>query len=95
MKALFKAFLLLFACSLSCSAQPSFLDSAFGNNGIVLTHIGSATSSGSIQSIQIQSDNKIVAGGSIICRYNVDGTLDNSFGASGMITRSPSYAIAL
>lgn len=71
------------------------LDNSFGTNGIVTTSIGDKDDK--IFSIALQSDGKIVAGGSYIdslywdfavVRYNPDGSLDNSFGTNGIVTTS-------
>ncbi|MEO8148119.1 MAG: T9SS type A sorting domain-containing protein [Bacteroidia bacterium] len=68
------------------------LDSTFGTNGKVTNPVG--TADGGINSIAIQPDGKIIAvGGSTtfttghdyaVSRYNVDGTLDNTFGTGGI-----------
>ncbi|MEJ2615849.1 MAG: hypothetical protein P8Z35_12900, partial [Ignavibacteriaceae bacterium] len=69
-------------------------DSSFGTNGIVTTQIGSSITS-LAYSIAIQSDGKILVGGSTfnagycdfaIACYNPGGVLDNSFGTDGIIT---------
>ncbi|MDZ8080062.1 MAG: DUF4347 domain-containing protein [Nostoc sp. DcaGUA01] len=72
------------------------LDTSFGNNGRVLTPIG--TSLDTANSIAIQADGKIVVAGYAwsvwngsnqedfaIARYNSDGSLDTSFGNGGKI----------
>lgn len=63
------------------------LDTTFGTGGMV-------TNSGfifSINSIAFQSDGKIVAAGGSgqdfrVARYNVDGSLDTTFGTGGLVT---------
>ncbi len=74
------------------------LDSTFGTNGIVTTAIGS--SDDEIFSTVIQKDGKIIAAGYsykgslsngdtyvfALARYNVDGSLDNTFGTKGIVT---------
>lgn len=68
------------------------LDTTFGSNGIVITQIGSLSGA---YALGIQSDGKIVAAGYsqanttsdqlfTLVRYNIDGTLDNSFGTNGI-----------
>ncbi|MFN9971942.1 MAG: hypothetical protein ACK58T_18835, partial [Phycisphaerae bacterium] len=66
------------------------LDSSFGSGGIVTTSIGSANDGG--YSLAIQSDGKLVVGGTYnsinsgdfaIVRYNLNGSLDTSFGTNG------------
>lgn len=72
------------------------LDTSFGNNGRVLTPIG--TSLDMANSIAIQADGKIVVAGYAwsvwngsnqedfaIARYNSDGSLDTSFGNGGKV----------
>lgn len=69
------------------------LDLAFGNQGIVITHL--SPESDGINSIQIQADGKIVAGGTVnedlirkfaLVRYLSNGQLDASFGNNGIQT---------
>lgn len=65
------------------------LDSTFGNNGMVQTQL--TTGDVSATSISIQPDKKIVVGsqyansGVSLTRYNIDGTLDASFGTNGFV----------
>ena len=74
------------------NADGSF-DNTFGSNGIVLTFIGNPFAAA--RTIEIQNDGKAVVGGSTysttaqsfaIARYNVDGSLDNSFSNDGIDT---------
>lgn len=61
------------------------LDNTFGVSGKTITPTGNPYAI--INSIAIQSDGKIVAGGSnILTRYNVNGTIDVTFGTSGLVT---------
>jgi uncharacterized delta-60 repeat protein len=69
------------------------LDTTYGpnNSGEVSTDFASATDT--ISALTIQSDGKIVAGGSsgvfsdfALARYNADGSLDNTFGTGGKVT---------
>jgi uncharacterized delta-60 repeat protein len=71
------------------------IDSSFGNNGEVITEIGSGNCS--IRSLVIQPDGKLVVAGyapddSIysfaLARYCIDGSLDNSFGTNGIVITS-------
>ena len=66
------------------------LDSTFSNDGKILTDL--AGSADTLQSIAIQADGKIVAGGFSksakgfdfsAVRYNINGTLDPGFGVNG------------
>lgn len=66
------------------------LDTTFTSSGFVTTSSGAGAS---INSIQIQSDGKIVGGGSIVsgpsqfalARYNTNGSLDTGFGTAGIV----------
>ena len=70
------------------------LDATFGNGGTVISHF-SATDS--FAAVTVQADGKIVAVGSaqatsgnngtdvLVARYNIDGTLDPSFGTGGAV----------
>jgi uncharacterized delta-60 repeat protein len=69
------------------------LDASFGTGGEVSTSFGS-TNNGA-NSVTLQADGKIVAAGAsdnsenlALVRYNVDGSLDASFGSGGMVTTS-------
>lgn len=71
------------------------LDAGFGNGGAVITQMGNNTNV--VNSVAIQPDGKIVAGGWVanngleyfaLARYNPDGSLDPGFGSGGkVITR--------
>ncbi|NOY84009.1 MAG: hypothetical protein GXO96_04140, partial [Nitrospirae bacterium] len=73
------------------------LDTGFGNNGIVMTPLGSTQTprAAHVFDLAIQtSDGKIIAGGFssgiansrdfTFIRYNIDGTVDTSFGVDGI-----------
>ena len=69
------------------------LDLSFGTSGKVTTAIG--MSNGNRASVTVQSDGRIVVGGSAfistnydfaLVRYNADGSLDTSFGTGGIVT---------
>jgi uncharacterized delta-60 repeat protein len=70
------------------------LDNSFGLDGKVTTDFGEVYDEG--WSVAIQPDGKIVVAGSAyindyffaIARYNMDGTLDNSFDVDGKVTTS-------
>jgi uncharacterized delta-60 repeat protein len=84
------------------------LDDNFGNNGLVTTTVSSGAQA---NAVTLQSDSKIVAAGYVLStgsfamvRYNTDGSIDNTFGASQngiVITKFPgnfgdqAYSIAL
>ena len=92
--------LILFVSNVSF-AQFGTLDASFGRGGIVITPFTDFDSS--IQSLLIQPDKKIIAGGSItksgstqfsLARYNIDGSLDETFGNSGQaITNYPELMV--
>ncbi|MFZ1800527.1 MAG: T9SS type A sorting domain-containing protein, partial [Chitinophagaceae bacterium] len=87
MKNIFKIsvifFLLIFLCQQSFS-QAGTLDPGFGNGGIVINDSFSAA----FVSI-VRSDGKIIVisaaggGGTVLWRFNTDGSPDNSFGNNG------------
>lgn len=71
------------------------IDTGFGTNGKVYLHVG--TSSAFLFSVAVQADGKIVAGGYsyvgscpqfLVVRFNTDGSLDTSFGGTGMVSTS-------
>ena len=70
------------------------LDTSFGTNGIVRTGIGSGSLSDRAYALSIDAGGKIVVGGTgfksnfdfALVRYNSDGSLDSSFGTSGVVT---------
>jgi uncharacterized delta-60 repeat protein len=76
------------------------LDTTFGSGGIVNTQVGTDQSGTVVQSLLVQPDGKIVAAGMAststvngntawaLGRYNVDGSLDSSFGTGGIVTSS-------
>jgi uncharacterized delta-60 repeat protein len=74
-------------------AQFGTLDTSFDGDGKVLTEFQNYNSA--VHSIAIQSDNKIIAAGSVynhsnysqlaLSRYNVDGSLDETFGTAGKV----------
>lgn len=79
------------------------LDNSFGANGIVQTNIDNQSTY--VGGMALQPDGKIIVNGysfpsmSLIVRYNANGTLDNTFGANGIvrITEFPriGYALAI
>ncbi len=77
------------------------LDTTFGGTGKVVTDLGDA---GNIRSVAVQSDGKIVVVGYrtagsqpvfALVRYSTDGSLDASFGGTGIVTTAiDSYSAA-
>ena len=76
------------------------LDNTFSGDGKLTTHIGSSnfqiTGHDYLNSLAVQADGRIVAGGQSIndtgfrdfalARYNINGTLDNTFSGDGKLT---------
>lgn len=92
-----------FLCSSTLlMAQAGSLDQTFGNGGIVTTENTSQA-----VATAIQSDGKILVAGSIpnnqnfpqagVARYNINGSLDSSFGSGGfvVISGNPAFGIAI
>jgi uncharacterized delta-60 repeat protein len=76
-------------------AQSQMLDITFDADGMLTTNVSPDVDY--INSITIQSDQKIVAAGTAkiggvnkfaLARYNPDGSLDNTFGTGGIVTTS-------
>jgi uncharacterized delta-60 repeat protein len=72
-------------------SQRSMLDVTFGNGGKVVTPINDTSAA---NDVAIQPDGKIIVGGSTtvagrnyfaLVRYNIDGSLDNTFGTAGKV----------
>ena len=82
-------------------AQFGTLDTSFGRDGIVITPFTGFDAA--VQSLLIQPDKKIIAGGSVtksgstqfsLARYKVDGSLDETFGNLGQaITDYPELMV--
>ena len=89
--------ILLIACTLA-TAQAGTLDPAFGTGGIITTDFGDQINSNVAiaTAVTIQTDGKILVCGGIpsstgfpiaaIARYNTDGSVDTTFGTSGITT---------
>src|SRR5262249_54528810 len=85
-----------------CLLTANALDPAFGSDGIVTTHVGTAGASAeAARAVALQPDGKIIAVGRAatgysrstgyqydfgVVRYNTDGTLDNTFSGDGKTT---------
>ncbi|BBH53113.1 hypothetical protein [Fluviispira sanaruensis] len=77
------------------------LDDSFGSNGVVHTKIGISSE---ILSISVLNDGSIIAFGkaalapdqyqTVLASYQPDGTLNTSFGSSGIIVVDPSIVLA-
>jgi uncharacterized delta-60 repeat protein len=69
------------------------LDNTFGTAGSVTTNVGGSNQGA--KSVALQNDGKIVVAGTTggwpdhdfaVARYNINGTLDNSFGTGGIVS---------
>src|SRR5262245_1010896 len=87
---------LLFVISTSGSAAPGDLDLTFGNGGVVITSDSSTFDLDYALGMAIQADGKTVVVGEgannqsthwdfAVVRYNADGSLDTSFGGTGVV----------
>ncbi|MBK7233776.1 MAG: T9SS type A sorting domain-containing protein [Saprospiraceae bacterium] len=82
-------FTILGCQSFSTNAQSGSLDFSFDNDGILTTTIGTGNASGN--TIVIQPDGKILLGGNsgnnlALARYQINGSLDDTFGMGGAVT---------
>lgn len=91
MKIISKIIILAFVVPIKCFAQPGTLDNTFGIGGTVVTNFPSSSIA---YSIALQLDGKIVVGGIAsnpsnydfaVVRYNVNGSLDNTFNGTGKV----------
>ena len=89
----------LLIASHQATAQAGHLDPTFGNGGIVTTDFGDQTQSSNVataNAVVIQPDGQILVCGGIpgsndfpipaVARYNANGSLDKSFGNSGIVS---------
>jgi uncharacterized delta-60 repeat protein len=81
--------------STNALAAEGALDPTFGTDGIVVTDLGGPSDGAT--NIALQPDGKIIMAGSgnTIARYNLDGTLDTTFGTGGQLTAVTSGPVAL
>lgn len=95
-KGIFKNLLVaaaVFQFAAGAQAAPGDLDLLFGISGKVTTTTGYSEKG---NAVALQSDGKIVVAGvrdvgpgkSLLVRYNVDGSLDTTFGSGGIVTSS-------
>jgi len=94
-KSIILAISLFFALSTSISAAPGDLDQTFGSGGIVITRGSNFNTVDTAVGMAIQPDGKIVVVGDgtlgvttwdfAVVRYNPDGSLDTSFGGTGIV----------
>src|SRR5436190_49235 len=87
---------ILILLSVATFAQPGNLDLSFNSTGKVTTSLFSDTFDRAF-AVAVQSDGKIVVAGSTdngnstkiaVLRYNPNGTLDNTFNGTGMVSTS-------
>ncbi|MBG9374784.1 T9SS type A sorting domain-containing protein [Panacibacter sp. DH6] len=98
-KSLYTLLLLLFA--ITVQAQPGTPDITFGINGTVLTKVYEKRPSTAL-SIAMQGPDKIIIGGAIdfsdhlrnavLIRYNLNGTVDSTFGKNGIVLHTSIYS---
>jgi uncharacterized delta-60 repeat protein len=77
------------ATSAVAFAQAGQLDTTFANKGIFSDNFNGAT--GTATAVALQSDGKILVGGSdgsagVVLRLTTNGTIDTSFGTAGIVT---------
>lgn len=93
---------IIFAGLNTAHAQYGALDTSFDKDGIVITDVQNK-SMDRADAVIIQPDGKILAAGSsgngvygqmCVIRYNIDGSIDNSFGVKGVAkaSSSPTYS---
>jgi uncharacterized delta-60 repeat protein len=84
--------LIIFITMSLCATQDGALDPTFGNNGQLITFFPANGTAQIPRNIRIQSDGKIIVSGrnnqpggpcAFLNRYNIDGTLDTTFGIGG------------
>ena len=78
---------MLLSATSKIHAQDTFLDATFGNNGKVIFDKVDATEQATC--LAKQSDGKIIAAGTFITRYNLDGSVDTTFGTNGFVKLLP------
>ncbi len=88
----FLAAVVVIASSTYALAQAGQLDSTFGTGGIFTTNYTSPDATVAT-AVAIQSDSKIIVGGTTsngpaLARLNTNGTLDSSFGSGGIVNSS-------
>src|SRR6516225_602769 len=85
--------------SVQSFSQPGTLDNSFSNDGKTSTLVGTVEADG--ECVTVQSNGKIIMAGTFyntshndddfaVVRYNVNGTLDNSFAGNGKADINPS-----
>ncbi len=84
-------FAICLTASFTVNAQPGTIDNSFGKNGVV---VGEGYRASDIYATALQKDGKILVvgggsykgtGGTLLVRYNSDGTIDKSFGNEGVV----------
>ena len=95
MKIIYILFITILWALVSHSQNPGTPDKSFGNNGIVKTNIGGGNAIA--LTMAIQNDDKIIVAGKAsvdmsddiaLVRYDIDGSVDNSFGKKGFVITS-------
>ena len=83
----FTYFIIVLCTTSKIQAQDTFLDATFGNNGKVI--FDKVDAGEQANCLAKQSNGKIIAAGSFITRYNLDGSVDTTFGTNGFINTFP------
>ena len=83
----FTYFIIVLCTTSKIQAQDTFLDATFSNNGKVI--FDKVDAGEQANCLAKQSNGKIIAAGSFITRYNLDGSVDTTFGTNGFINTFP------
>jgi uncharacterized delta-60 repeat protein len=84
---------ILLIATQQAAAQAGQLDPTFGTGGVFVSNFAQGDVPNSDNAIALQSDGKIVLGGSTgnfaaLVRLNTNGTLDTSFGSGGIVNNN-------
>lgn len=97
----------LFWCWTTTLSQNNFLDTTFGDNGVILQYYNGSDPPGNYESefkvMVVQPDGKIITGSDfhqhgpnrryVINQYNSDGTLNTGFGTDGFVVSNLNNAV--
>jgi uncharacterized delta-60 repeat protein len=93
--------LILWGCGGGGGGGSKYLDTSFGENGLVATPLGIGSGA---RALALQADGKLVAAGEssssgspimTLARYNTDGSLDPTFNTTGVVTTPQGQVTAL
>jgi len=83
--------------SITLTAQPGALDTRFGKGGFVVTDAGTMNNSSGYDIVMLPNGKTVVSGktemssslvDAVLLRYNINGSLDSSFGTNGTVLES-------